>query len=688
MAHADRRTSGVWRGALVFATVPACPKCATQSTDGAQFCGNCGAELEPSGAPDLWIGRVVDGRYRVLERIGSGGMGVVYRVEHLRLGKMAAMKVLSPDTATKQEMVQRFKLEAQAISRLNHPNIVQTFDFGLYEDALYLIMEYVKGDDLAVVLKREGPLAFARAAKMFVQVCSALTEAHDHGIIHRDLKPENLMVHKRRDGSEHVKVLDFGLAKLRERDETSAITTGKQILGTPYYMAPEQVRGETLDPRADVYALGATLYRVLTGAPPFQAPSPMGILSKHVTDQVVPPRLRAPERELPLEADEIVLRAMAKGLEDRYPSAAAVQHDLERVLAALAAPASIAASAARGARRAVTVAEAPTLTLEQSASEATEASETSGDSSDPEGQGLQRQDLDLFERSMRRRRVLTWLALPLGLVAIAAGAVATGRWRAERPTAAEREPNNTPGYANLLASGRPVRGTIGALIEGGHGDVDYFRVPVGHGARVMHARLEGVPELDLVLEVFDAQGRRLAKSDAHGRGGAEWLQPISIGPAEAFLAVREVWVEGQKPVEGVTDAYALTATWGPPQTGWEIEPNDWEAAATPVPPGTSMRGYLGEPEDKDWFTITPATSGHLRIHVSVPAGVDAVLLHDGAGKRTTNRGGPGEDEEAVWEALAGQAALVGVAHKPLRKSAKDEDLSGLDSPYELRAEVF
>src|SRR5262245_25625136 len=261
-------------------------------------------------------------------------MGVVYRVEHLHLGKTAAMKVLSPDTAAKPEMVRRFRLEAQSVSKLNHPNIVQTFDFGQADGALYLVMEYIKGDDLASLLKREGPWTFARAARFFAQVCSGLTEAHEAGIVHRDLKPENLMVVRRREGVEHAKVLDFGLAKLRERGAAErAISSGGQVIGTPYYMAPEQVRGETLDARADVYSLGATLYRVLTGVPPFDAPSPMSVLSKHITDDVVPPRTRAPGRSLPLEADRIVLRAMAKSVDDRYASAAEVQHDLERALA-------------------------------------------------------------------------------------------------------------------------------------------------------------------------------------------------------------------------------------------------------------------------------------------------------------------------------------------------------------------
>ena len=194
-------------------------------------------------------------------------------------------------------------------------------------------MEYIKGDDLSSLLRREGPWSFARAARFFAQVCSGLTEAHEAGIVHRDLKPENLMVVHRREGGEHAKVLDFGLAKLRERGRRGArISSGGQVIGTPYYMAPEQVRGEDLDARADIYSLGATLYRVLTGEPPFDAPSPMSVLSKHLTDDVVPPRSRAPVRALPPDADRIVLRAMAKSVEDRYASAAEVQQDLERAL--------------------------------------------------------------------------------------------------------------------------------------------------------------------------------------------------------------------------------------------------------------------------------------------------------------------------------------------------------------------
>lgn len=197
--------------------------------------------------------------------------------------------------------------------------------------------------------------------------------------------------------------------------------------------------------------------------------------------------------------------------------------------------------------------------------------------------------------------------------------------------------------------------------------------------------------MDLVLELFDAQGRKVAKADAHGLGWGEWLQPISIGPAEAYLLVRQVWIEGMPPKENVTDRYTLTAHWGPPEAGWEVEPNDWEASATPLGAGESVRGYLGSAEDRDWFSITPSSNGRLQGRVSAPAGVDLVLLHDGAGPMI-NRRGPGQEEEYSLPAVAGKPILIGVTRKIAVENNKDADpksetLAGLDEPYELRSEL-
>jgi eukaryotic-like serine/threonine-protein kinase len=674
--------------------LPACPYCAAVLAGDARFCGHCGTVLAEagSGGPggDPWLGRVVDGRYRVAALVGSGGMGVVYRVEHLHLGKMAAMKVLSPDTATKPEMLRRFRTEAQAVSKLNHPNIVQTFDFGQWDGALYLVMEYVGGDDLSALLRRDGPWSFDRAARLFVQVCSGLTEAHEAGIVHRDLKPENLMVVQRRNGSEHVKVLDFGLAKLRERagdPQGAGVSSGGQILGTPYYMAPEQVRGEPLDARADLYSVGATLYRVLTGEPPFDAPSPISVLAKHLTDQVVPPRTRVPDRALPPEADRIVLRAMAKSVADRYASAAELQADLESALAGSSgvssSPLPSSSAGWRASATSPASAEAPTVAIDDS--DIADIAEV-GDV----GDRLRRSDVDDFEWSMRRRRLLTRLVFPLATLAIVlGGAVLAWRGLGEHAESTEHEPNNAPGYANLLAQGAPVRGTIGKRAEGGEGDADFFRVPAGKGERVVSARLEGIPNVDLVLELYDGRGARIAKSDAAGRGWGEWLQPTSIGSSEAYLVVRELWIVGQIPTEDAPDPYTLTARWGPPQAGWEVEPNDSPASATPVGAPGRFRGYLASGDDRDWFTITVGQAARLVATVTAPAGVDVILLKESAGKEiVVNKRGAGESEALSIEAVPGKPVLIGVARKPAPKvDAKAEGPQGLDDPYELVIET-
>jgi serine/threonine-protein kinase len=629
------------------------------------------------------VGRVIDGRYRVAGRLGAGGMGVVYKVEHLHLGKTAAMKVLAPETAARPDMVRRFRLEAQAVSKLNHPNIVQTFDFGQADGALYLVMEYIKGDDLASLLRRDGPWPFTRAARLFAQVCSGLTEAHEAGIVHRDLKPENLMVVARRDGSEHAKVLDFGLAKLRERADSGAagMSSGGAVLGTPYYMAPEQVRGESLDGRADVYSLGATLYRVLTGEPPFDAPSPMSVLAKHLTDDVVPPRSRAPA--LPPEADRIVLRAMAKSRDQRYASAAEIQLDLER---AATAATSAAASAPTLALRPPDIS-----TTTPPAAASTAARPPTGASlpadSDPavDVDRLRRADVDDYEWSLHRARLVRRIIIPVVVAAVGAvAAVLLWRGGTPRADAVEREPNNTPGYANPIVSGGAVRGTIGAPVSDREGDVDYFRIPAGRGPRTVQARLEGIPGVDLVLELFDAQGKRLAKGDAHGRGLGEWIQPTTIPQTESYLAVRELWTDGTPPTANAPDPYTLTARWGPPPPDWEVEPNDWPEAATPIPPSGRVRGYLGSPEDRDWFSIVSPTAGKLEGTVEVPAGIDVVVMLGGTANRTVDRKSAGEAEAFSLDVEPGRPALIGIARKvDTRKDPKEQSLPGLEDPYEL-----
>ena len=191
------------------------------------------------------------------------------------------------------------------------------------------------------------------------------------------------------------------------------------------------------------------------------------------------------------------------------------------------------------------------------------------------------------------------------------------------PSWPSASPTTRPGTPTFCRWAPLCAERSGSSNADGHGDVDYFRVPAGKGVRAVDARLEGIPNVDLVLEIYDPEGRRIAKSDEHGRGWGEWLQPTAIGPGEAYLAVREVWIQGVKPTEEAADPYTLTVRWGPPQAGWELEPNDWPAAATPLRAPGRVRGYLGRADDLDWFAITVDHDGALTGSVSAPAGVDS-----------------------------------------------------------------
>src|SRR5512142_839371 len=278
-----------------------------------------------------WLGKIVDGRYKVLEVIGRGGMGVVYRVEHLRMGKIAAMKVLHRDLAHDPEVVQRFEREAAAVSKLHHPHTVQVFDFGTANGALYLIMEYVRGLDLAHVVERDGPLPWARAAPLFAQICGALHEAHELGIVHRDLKPENVLITRSTAGRDYAKVLDFDLAKI-DQPHSPATETGKQqIVGTPYFMSPEQIRGDEVDHRSDIYSFGALMFELLTGQHVFTGSTAVGVLTKHLTAEPDAPSMRAPQLGIDPQVDHLCRKALAKDPTQRWQTAAELANAIEDV---------------------------------------------------------------------------------------------------------------------------------------------------------------------------------------------------------------------------------------------------------------------------------------------------------------------------------------------------------------------
>ncbi len=308
-----------------------CGSCGRSSPADAQFCGSCGLELGPPGPK---LGDVIADRYRLVAAIGSGAMGSVYRAEHVQIGKPVAIKVLHREVEQHAESVARFRREAEAASRLSHPNTVNVFDFGRTDSgSLYLAMEYVDGEPLSKRIANDGPMPFGRVASLIAQVADSLAEAHAAGIVHRDLKPENIVITSSRD-EEAAKVLDFGLAKVFEGTVEAKVTSSGTIVGTPHYMSPEQIQGGEIDGRSDLYAIGAIMYECVVGKPPFDAPNPVGVLSKHLSEQPLPPSACSP-LSVPEEADRIIMRCLEKDPALRYPSAEELRRDLLEYLAAV-----------------------------------------------------------------------------------------------------------------------------------------------------------------------------------------------------------------------------------------------------------------------------------------------------------------------------------------------------------------
>ncbi|MFZ9887356.1 MAG: serine/threonine-protein kinase, partial [Myxococcota bacterium] len=318
--------------------VAQCVVCSTEIREDARFCPSCGAEqpraasTDPSDDP--FIGQVVNRNFRIESLLGVGGMGKVYKARQLSLDKTVVIKILHDKFRDDPQLVQRFQREAKAASRLNHPNSIQVIDFGQDEhNTLFMAQEFLEGVDLFTVLRREGPLPKERLARIMMQVCSALAEAHENNVIHRDLKPENIMVEDRRGQRDFVKVLDFGIAKIQDPDEKGqALTQAGMVCGTPEYMSPEQARGMALDARSDLYSVGVLVYQLATGELPFQADTPIGIVTKHILEQPVPPSQRVPGVSVDAGLERIILRAMVKDTAQRYQTAAEMASDFEGLL--------------------------------------------------------------------------------------------------------------------------------------------------------------------------------------------------------------------------------------------------------------------------------------------------------------------------------------------------------------------
>jgi predicted Ser/Thr protein kinase len=290
--------------------------------------------LAPVADPNL--GREIANQFRILEKIGSGGMGAVYKAEQPDMRRFVAIKILHPRYLSRADLVSRFRREARAMSHLAHPNTAKVFLYGQLEDgACYFAMEYLEGKNLAQTVRAEGPMDAARAIHIMVQACGALEEAHVKGIVHRDLKPENIFLTNLGGIADFPKVLDFGLAKVTEREMRPGsliLTQEGMVFGTPEFMSPEQARGEKLDGRSDIYSLGVILYELLTGKLPFDAAQPMEFIQKHIKEPPIPLSRRAPNREFPPGLWEAIAKALAKDPAQRHQSANEMAQALKDVL--------------------------------------------------------------------------------------------------------------------------------------------------------------------------------------------------------------------------------------------------------------------------------------------------------------------------------------------------------------------
>ena len=310
-----------------------CPVCSTEYPDDVKFCPNDGQTLRAAAPANNLVGQVIADRYHVVKKLGEGGMGQVYLAEHVKMGRRSAIKVMNPSMVHDPDSVARFNREASNASRINHPNVCAIYDFGETLDGLiYLAMEFIEGEPLTDLIARAGALPVARATAIFLQTADALQAAHELGIVHRDLKPDNIMVTSRKGGGDTVKVVDFGIAKAVGGDQAGQkVTKTGLVVGTPEFMSPEQLAGDDVDGRSDLYSLALVFFRVLTGKVPFEATSLQSMMIKRLTDEPAKLAEARPDLSFPAGLQPVLDTALARTPTERYQTVAKFAADVAAV---------------------------------------------------------------------------------------------------------------------------------------------------------------------------------------------------------------------------------------------------------------------------------------------------------------------------------------------------------------------
>jgi serine/threonine-protein kinase len=554
-------------------------------------------------------------------------MGVVYKVEHVRIGKLLAMKLLAGHLAGDPDVIRRFNREALTVSRLQSPNAVQVLDYGVWAGFTYLVMELIVGESLGKFLRCGGKVGVSRFGKIMVQVCAALAEAHQKGIVHRDIKPDNVMILPAPDGTDLVKVLDFGLAKLRDAEPADEITEHGTVLGTPYYMAPEQIRAEEIDARTDVYAAGALMYRLLTGHHLFDGP-PMLVMSCQLTEVPIAPIDRAPDRAIPPGVSRLVMKALAKDPIERFQSAeelgAAVAREVEAAGSSsvhrFLDPVRVQSLADRALR--TPLPGAPALAT--------------------------RDDVDAYERGLRRRR-FGLIGFGAALAVLAAAGVAYAAFSPPRFDGLEVEPNDTPAQATPLPLGRVVSGRLGARIDPATSDRDFYSFDVAAARPFVRLRLGALPTMSTCAVLYRQGLAQPAGRYCSGRAGLDLSVPIlSLEPGHYFLAVMQDMDGhgGEAPFvqEDVSDWYSLAVDPTVPQNGEEVEPNDDLAHASILKPSAPVRATIGWAKDVDHFCVDPAVTEPIRWRITTAADgeIEASILLDAVEVASTSILGGGD----------------------------------------------